>query len=360
MGCNANILGIIDSCATSVGGVKAAVFMNAYDSYLIEPEDDGSGWSLTDAAATGGVLMPFVPSKQTSSFTSTLNVDVTNGSAYVSTEITLQFNKMDVASRIELNKVIAGRWCVFIKDANNKWYVFGYNKSNYAYASAGTGQTGGEKSDGNYYQVTITATSAKLPVPCDDATTITYLEKAINSDSPAGRTPIVTEYLADLLSTTADDNGTSTIDTGGDFLYLVGSDIRLASGNKVHIGVRSSAVAVDSGWDTSNVVSYTLCVINGDTPTEVTEGNADIKYECDKVTDTAYAAHRVWGRTASGDWTLIAYMPSGGGTISLCYAPNRWKNVNQWSNGAHGDVFSIYAPKGSVAANNTYASAYLG
>lgn len=360
MGCNANILGIMDSCATSVGGVKAAVFMNAYDSFLVEPDDDGSGWSLSDGADTGGVLMPFVPSKQTSSFTSTLNVDVTNGSAYVSTEITLQFNKMDVASRVELNKVIAGRWCVFIKDANNKWYVFGYNKSNYAYASAGTGQTGGEKSDGNYYQVTITATSAKLPVPCDDATTITYLEKAISGGAPAARTPIVTEYLAGVLTTEADTDNISTIDTSGDFSYLVGSDIRLASGNNVHIGVRSSGAAVDDNWDTANVVSYTLCVVNGDTPETVTEGNADIKFECDRVTDPAYATHRVWGRTASGGWALIAYMPSGGGTISCSYAPNKWKSVNQWSNGAHGNVFSIYAPKGSVKANNTYSSAYLG
>lgn len=359
MGCNANILGIMDSCATSVGGVKAAVFMNAYDSYLNEPGADGSGWTLSAAAATGGVLMPFVPSKQTSSFTSTLNVDVTKGSAYVSTEVILQFNKMDVASRVELNKVIAGRWCVFIKDANDKWYVFGYNTANYAYASAGTGQTGGEKSDGNYYQVTITATSTKLPVPCDDATTVTYLEKAINGDAPSQRTPLINDSLTSAGSSTVDSNATSVIETGGDFSYLVGTDISQASGNDVHFGVRASAVSVDSNWDRPNYVSYTLCVVNGDTPAAVTESNADVKYECDRVTDVTYATSRIWARTASGKWTLVAYMPSGGGTLAYCYAPGQWNSVNQWMNGAHGNVFSIYAEKGVVADNSLKWSAYL-
>ena len=360
MGCNANILGIIDSCATSVGGVKAAVFMNAYESYLEEPGDDGSGWALTSSAATGGVLMPFVPSKQTSSFTSTLNVDVTKGSAYVSTEVILQFNKMDVASRVELNKVIAGRWCVFIKDANDKWYVFGYNKANYAYASAGTGQTGGERADGNYYQVTITAVSAKLPVPCDDASTITYLEKAINGDSGKSRTALINTSLPHPTSSDVDSDGVSVVDTSGQFSYLVGTEFKLGGANKVHLAVRASAVSVDSAWNISNHISYTLCVINGDEPTTVTESNADIKYECDFATDPTYVTSRVWGKTSAGGWTLLAYMPNGGGAINYTYGDGDWSSVSQWTNDAHGNVFSIYAVKGATADNSALCSAYLG
>ncbi len=352
MGCNANILGIVDSCASSVGGVKAAVFANAYDMY-VSIYDDGT-WNMPDEAAEK--LMPFIPSKQTSSFTSTLNVDVTNGSAYVSTEAILQFNRMDVASRVELNKVIAGRWFVFIKDANDKWYVFGNNRSDYAYASAGTGQTGGERSDGNYYQVTITANGAVLPVPCTDAATVKMLENAI-VDKPK-HDPIVCEYVSNSPTTVnMDSDNISVIDSSAQFSYMIGDDANTADNNNKLV-VRASAKTQNSDWLKPGVISYTYAIINGD-DTLVTEENADIAFAAD-YTDYAYVAPKIYTRDSSGAWKLTAYAKSGGGTIYYTYSSGQWNSAPGWKNGAFNSYGTLYVPYKATGSALIKLNAYLG
>lgn len=354
MGCNANILGITDTCASSVGGIKAAVFINAYETYL-SIDDDGQ-WVLPASASAEGVLMPFIPSKQTSSFTSTLNVDTTNGSAYVNTEVILQYNRMDVASRVELNKVLAGRWFVFIKDANDKWYAFGENKGNYAYASAGTGQTGGERSDGNYYQVTITAAAAVLPVPCTDADTIKMLESAIiekKSHEPATNS-LVNKPLT---AVNVDSDGISVISSSKQFPYLIGADTGAAD-NYDRLVVRASAKNESANWLKPGVVSYTYGIINGD-DVAVTEKNADIAFAAD-YTDNTYVAAKVYGRNASGDWTLIAYTQSGGGAVYYTYSAGQWASTQGWKNGAFNSYGTLYAPYKGTDANSIKLNAYLG
>lgn len=353
MGCNANILGIIDSCGTSVGGIKAAVFMNVNGTMTFEaPAADGSGWKLSASYD----LMPMTPSKQTSSFTSTLNVDVTNGSSYVSTEVILQFNKMTNLSRVELNKIIAGRWRLFIKDANDKWYYFGNDKGDYAYASAGTGQTGGEKSDGNYYQVTITANASCFPVPCDDANTVGYLE-SVTGTSP--RTPIKIPYVGpEVTAISTDSDGISVIDTSGNFSYLVGDDVNTAN-NYNKLVVRASAVSDETAdWLKPGVISYKYAVVNGDTPSKVTSKNADIAFAAD-YTDNSYVAPMVYGRDSAGDWVLLAYANSGGGTTYFAYGDNEWSSVSRWTGAQMNKRATLYVPLGYSGGNITL-NAYLG
>lgn len=91
--------------------------------------------------------------KNTSSFTSTLNVDAANGINFVSTELVLQFNKMQTVKRVEMAGLAVNDMWVCVLDCNNKWWFMGVDEP--VNASTGSGQTGTAKSDGNFYQITL-------------------------------------------------------------------------------------------------------------------------------------------------------------------------------------------------------------
>lgn len=99
--------------------------------------------------------------KGTSSFTSTLNVDPTNGINYVSTELVLQFNKMNTVKRIEMTGLAVNDMFVIVLDSNNTYWYLGKDEA--VTASAGTSQSGTAKTDGNFYQITLTDESDTFP-----------------------------------------------------------------------------------------------------------------------------------------------------------------------------------------------------
>lgn len=99
--------------------------------------------------------------KNTSSMTSTLNVDVANGVNYVSTELALQFNKMNTVKRIEMQGLAVNDMWVIVQDSNNTYFYLGYNEP--VNASAGGGETGAVKTDGNKYTITLTDESDTWP-----------------------------------------------------------------------------------------------------------------------------------------------------------------------------------------------------
>ena len=92
--------------------------------------------------------------KNTSSFTSTLNIDPANGINFVSTELILQFNKMNTTKRIEMASLAVNDMYVIVEDCNNKYWYLGMDEP--VTATSGTSQTGTVKSDGNFYQITLT------------------------------------------------------------------------------------------------------------------------------------------------------------------------------------------------------------
>jgi hypothetical protein len=176
MGCNVTISGILSDCSTSKGGILNTIFLNKADGLEgIANINYYGNFSVDPAKITSDVAKVFEPSRDTSSFTSTLNVDTQNGIKYVSTEIVLQFNRISAAKRAELNNILKGEWILFVEDANKQWYCFGWKDFDVVVASSGTGQTGGAKSDGNYYQVTLTCESAMFPCPTDDNPSIEAL-----------------------------------------------------------------------------------------------------------------------------------------------------------------------------------------
>lgn len=161
MACNnITLSGIVNDCSSSMGGIKrVAMFPYSYLSACItETAPDGTAY-LSSTAYT--YCKPYTFRKNTGSMTSTATIDAANGTNYWSTELSLQFSKMEASKRIEIQSLVSGEVGVLVNDSNNKWWLLG--KDEPVTVSAGTGQTGQSKSDGNFYNITLTDESVELP-----------------------------------------------------------------------------------------------------------------------------------------------------------------------------------------------------
>lgn len=99
--------------------------------------------------------------KNTCSFTSTLNIDQANGINFVTTELILQFNRMTTAKRLEMKGLAVNDMYVIVLDSNNTYWYLGMNEP--VTATSGSAQSGTAKTDGNFYQITLTDESATFP-----------------------------------------------------------------------------------------------------------------------------------------------------------------------------------------------------
>ena len=154
MACSQTLAGLVQDCDTSMGGIKKV---------WIATENPNP--STSDGAIVGfeqsTTWYQYNFKKGTSSFTSTLNVDPANSINYVSTELILQFNKMTTTKRIEMAALAVNDMYVIVLDSNNTYWYLGMDEP--VTASAGTSQTGTAKTDGNFYQVTLTDESDTFP-----------------------------------------------------------------------------------------------------------------------------------------------------------------------------------------------------
>lgn len=175
--CNQTLAGITLDCTNSLGGVKTVYIANYGDVTKVELDtvDDSTPTSAdTTYGMITGITMttpkegeiapkfkPYQFRKQTGSMTSTLTVDETAGVNYVSTELSLVFTKMETAKRIEMSALAIGQLAVIVEDSNGKYWYLGYD--DYVSATAGGGNTGTAKGDGNNYTLTLRDESDTYP-----------------------------------------------------------------------------------------------------------------------------------------------------------------------------------------------------
>ena len=159
--------GLNAGCKDSVGGVakiwladSASVTWTIDSNYIAVPSATSSFkvYNLRRGAA---------------SMTSTLTVN-DNAGSYFTTEIAMNFLKMETAKRIEVMAMLMGQTTGIVKDNNGKYWAIGVEHA--LEGSAGTGETGTAASDANQYTVTISVDEAELPYEITDATTIAALE----------------------------------------------------------------------------------------------------------------------------------------------------------------------------------------
>ena len=124
MSCSQLLNGIAADCQTNVGGVREVYIANYSDVTAIEV-DDSSNMIKTITMADTAKFKKYSFKKNTSSMTSTLNVDPANG----------------------------------------KYWFLGQEE--FVSATAGTAETGTNRSDGNRYTITLTDYSASYPYEVD-------------------------------------------------------------------------------------------------------------------------------------------------------------------------------------------------
>ena len=172
--CNQTLKGIILDCSHSLGGIKTVYIANyndvtdlSYNASTGSTTGSTSGETYTGdtitgiTMASGTFFQPYQFRKQTGSMSSTLTVDETAGVNYVSTELSLVFTKMETKKRIELSALSVGQLAVIVEDSNGTFWYLG--KDDYVSVTAGGGQTGTAKGDGNNYTLTLKDESDTYP-----------------------------------------------------------------------------------------------------------------------------------------------------------------------------------------------------
>lgn len=163
--------GLNAGCKDSVGGV-AKVWLA--DSAAVE-------WTIVPDASNGDTIKPdstsafkvFNLRKGAASMTSTLTVNDNSGN-YFTTEVVMNFLKMETPKRVEVMAMLMGQSTGIVKDRNGRYWAIGVD--NPLEGSAGTGETGTAASDANQYTVTISVDEAELPYEITDSAIISALE----------------------------------------------------------------------------------------------------------------------------------------------------------------------------------------
>ena len=164
MACSQVLNGIAADCQTNVGGIREVYIANYSDVTTVEI-DESSNMIKTITMADSAKFKKYAFKKNTSSMTSTLNVDPANGVNFVQTDLSLVFAKQETVKRMEIAKLSLGELRIIVLDANGKYWFLGQEE--FVSATAGTAETGVNRTDGNKYTITLTDYSSSYPYEVD-------------------------------------------------------------------------------------------------------------------------------------------------------------------------------------------------
>ena len=163
MSCIQTLSGLAKDCAANMGGIVEVMIANFADATGVTITD-GVVSAVTMAADAKFKKYSFA--KNTGSLTSTYNIDAASGVKYVTSDLLLQFNRMETSKRVEITALSLGDLAVIVKDANGKFWYLG--KDEPVNASAGDGQTGTARGDANRYTITLQDESLEMPYEVDE------------------------------------------------------------------------------------------------------------------------------------------------------------------------------------------------
>jgi len=158
MPCIQTLSGLARDCAANMGGILEVLIANFDDVSNVTVTSDQIS---TITMASGAKFKRYSFGKNTGSLTSTYTIDAASGVKYVTSELLLQFNRMQTAARVEITALALGDLVVIVKDANGKYWYLG--KDEPVNASASDGQTGTARADANRYTITLQDESREMP-----------------------------------------------------------------------------------------------------------------------------------------------------------------------------------------------------
>lgn len=165
MACSQTLIGIPYDCSTNIGGIKE-VYLTNYADNIFTTGSTESGDEVVSGVSSGATFYRYQFRKGTGSMTSTLNADEAAGVNYVSTELVLQFSRMETAKRTAVAALALGGLAGIVVDCNNKKWAIGVDEP--VNATAGSGNTGTARTDSNNYGITLTDEYKSFPLEVSD------------------------------------------------------------------------------------------------------------------------------------------------------------------------------------------------
>lgn len=171
MACNTNLTSILKGCDNNAGGITNVYIAPAeliLSSTLVEGEITAIGMTA------GSKFEEYAVNKNSASYVEEAGIDLTAGSTFYTTTLTLTIPRREVAKRQSIALVAAGQrnLAIIIKDANGLYWFMGYAE----YANlTGVGEgSGAAKADGSKYALTFLAEEAEM-MPEVDSTIVPAL-----------------------------------------------------------------------------------------------------------------------------------------------------------------------------------------
>ena len=162
MACNQTLSGLVKDCSPSMGGITEVLLANREDVSSVTAE---AGKVTEITMASSAKFKRYTFARNTGSMTSTYTIDQASGVRYVTTDLLLQFNRMESAKRVEISALAVNDLVAIVKDANGIYWYLGYDEP--VNASAGDGQTGTARGDANRYTITLQDNSKEMPMEVD-------------------------------------------------------------------------------------------------------------------------------------------------------------------------------------------------
>lgn len=153
-------------CDGNTGGIKNVWVALKCNVVATKTQDESQNYVATVTSAepekTPKPFFEYAFRKNTSSFVSTLNADQDNMTSYWTTELTMQFKKTEAAKRMSLMALVQNDCVAVIQDQNGTYWFLGFDEP--LVATAGTHNTGTQRSDANMYEITLSDESNEAPL----------------------------------------------------------------------------------------------------------------------------------------------------------------------------------------------------
>ena len=145
-----------------MGGILEVLLANRDDVASVQAETGKISGITMEASAK---FKKYTFARNTGSMTSTYTIDQASGVKYVTTDLVLQFNRMETTKRVEITALSVNDLVAIVKDANGVYWYLGFDEP--VNASAGDGQTGTARGDANRYSITLQDISKEMPMEVD-------------------------------------------------------------------------------------------------------------------------------------------------------------------------------------------------
>lgn len=167
MSCNSNIINGIALDCGSVGGLEKVWVGLIEDVVDIAVTNDLTNGDYIYAIemVSGKTFKEISFRKGNGNFVSEGSVDDKAGTFFVTTNLTINLNKLSQTISNELKKYVNQKLYVIVKDRNSKVWLLGYDS--YAYGKTNA-SSGAERGDANGYTITFTSETNEYPIFIED------------------------------------------------------------------------------------------------------------------------------------------------------------------------------------------------